>query len=197
MASVPVALGFALTTLVVGAGCQPPTEVTVALSTNLPCDEIDGTGLVIGSPEDVDTKDVLTVTPTCDGGRIGTLVVIPGEDREAVFAVKAVTGVGVLPEECLTGAARPTDVPGERGCIVARRELGFVPKTPLTLPMVMRRDCIAVSCDAGTTCVEGGVCVSARVVDPLRCSEPGGCDETSLGPVTSSDQDGGAGGGGP
>ena len=35
------------------------------------------------------------------------------------------------------------------------------------------------------------------VVDPLRCSEPGGCDETSLGPVTSSDQDGGAGGGGP
>lgn len=187
MLSVPVARRGALATLLcAGAGCQPPTEVTVALSTNVPCEAIDGTGLVVGTPDDVESKDVTSVTATCDDGRIGTMVILPGKDREAVFAVKVVTGVQVLAEECLTSTVRPTDVPGEKGCIVARRELGFLPQTPLTLPIEMRLECIGVSCPPGSTCVEGGACVGARIADPNRCADPGGCDETALGEVVSS-----------
>jgi hypothetical protein len=172
-------------------GCQPPTEISVVLTTNLACGEIAGTAVVVGTPSDVEGKDAATVTSACDQGRIGDIVLIPGKEREAAFVVKAVTGVGVLPEDCLVAETRPTDIPGQRGCIVARRELSFLPKTPLTLPIAMRRACIGVVCGAGKTCVEGGVCASATVKDPMRCADPGGCDETSLGVGS-----GGAGGAG-
>lgn len=173
-------------------GCQPPTEISVVLTTNLSCGEIDGTAVVVGAPSDVESKDAATVTSACELGRIGSIVLVPGKERDAAFVVKAVTGVGVLPEDCLAVETRPGDVPGQRGCIIARRELAFLPKTPLTVPIAMRRACIGVVCDPGSTCVEGGVCASAKVKDPMRCADPGGCDETSLGAVSS----GGVGGGG-
>jgi hypothetical protein len=162
-------------------GCLPPTQVTVVITTNVPCDTTEGTAIIVGSRDEVETKAPITITPTCEEGRIGTFVIAPGKDREATFVVKLVTGVGVLTDDCLISESQPDAEKGKKGCIVARRELSFVPQTPLTLPVLMRRACIGVICKTNETCAEDGVCVSDKIGDPLRCADPGGCDETSLG----------------
>ncbi|MFT3773307.1 MAG: hypothetical protein QM820_48630 [Minicystis sp.] len=166
-------------------GCRPPTEVMVVITTNVECSKLSGTAILVGHPDKnnpdyIEKKLAATITTTCEDGRIGSIVLIPGKDREAPFAVKILSGVDVLADDCVTSPKRPTDVKGQRGCIVARRELGFIPQTPLTLPILMRQACIGVPCAPGLTCVENGACVSDKVVDPFRCSLPGGCDETAL-----------------
>jgi hypothetical protein len=170
-------------------GCQPPTEITVLITTSADCADVDDTAIVVGSsPEDVATRDPATVTSMCTGGRIGSIVLIPSGSREAALAVEVVTGVEVLAEDCLKGTV--ANVPGAAtGCIYARRQLGFIPHTPLVLPIVMHRACIGVVCDPEQTCTETGACASATVVNPASCADPGGCDETTLGSA------GGTGGG--
>jgi len=180
--------------LVLGAcGCRPPTEVTVVITTNVACEKVTDTGIVVGTAADVEQKHAGTVTSTCTGGTVGSLVLVPSKARDAAFVVKVVTGVGVSTEDCLASPTRPTDVKGERGCIVARRELGFIPQTPLTLPIVMHQACIGVQCAPDQTCVEGGLCASDKV-DPHLCAGPGGCEESALGSGLASSSSGGMGG---
>jgi hypothetical protein len=169
--------------LVLGAcGCRPPTEVTIVITTNVACEKVTDTGIVVGSAADVEQKHVGTVTSTCTNGRIGTIVLVPSKARDAAFVVKVVSavGAGLSSEGCLANPTNPDDVKGERGCIVARRELGFIPQTPLTLPIVMHQACIGVQCAPDQTCIEGGVCASDKV-DPHLCAGPGGCEESALG----------------
>lgn len=170
-------------------GCQPPTEVTVVITTSAPCPHVDDTAIIVGnSSKDVETRDPATVTSLCTNGSIGSIVIVPAKNREAAFAVKVVTGVGALAEDCVKGLV--ANVPGAAtGCIYARRELGFIPETPLVLPIVMHVACIGVDCGPGETCVETGACASA-MVNPASCAEAGGCGETALGSAS------GTGGGG-
>jgi hypothetical protein len=172
----------ALAVLVLGSvTCRPPTQVMVVITTNIACADLQGTAVIVGTPADVDTKAAGTITTTCANGRIGAIALIPGASRDASFAIKVVTGVGVLADECITTPTRPTDVKGVRGCVVARRELGFIPQTPLTLPIEIHQACIGVICSPDQTCVEGGLCTSDKFRDPLLCAGPAGCDETDLG----------------
>jgi hypothetical protein len=181
--------------LVLGAcGCRPPTEVTIVITTNVACERVTDTGIVVGTSADVEQKHAGTVTSSCTNGRVGSIVLVPSKARDAAFVVKVVTGVGVSTEDCLANPKRPTDVQGERGCIVARRELGFIPQTPLTLPIVMHEACIAVQCAQDQTCVEGGHCVSDKIADPKQCADAGGCGETSLVMSSGSSSSGGTGG---
>ena len=72
---------------------------------------------------------------------IGTFVVVPnqGNGSSESFAVLVVTGDG--DSNCRAAAGYP-------GCIVARRELSFLPHTPLTLPIAMDKACVNVTCAA-------------------------------------------------
>jgi hypothetical protein len=174
-----------LTALAVGhvAACQAPTEVTLAISTNVDCAKLQGTAIVVGKDgKDTDGRDPATITQACLRGRIGDIVLLPGQSREGSFAVKIVAAVGdgVRPEDCLAGTVTGAQQ-GERGCIVARRELSFIPHQPLDLPIALHRACIGVPCNADQTCVEDGHCETAHVGDPALCAGPGGCNEASLG----------------
>jgi hypothetical protein len=174
-----------LAALVLGhvAACQAPTEVTLAITTNVDCAEVQGTAIVVGkNGKDVDGRDPATITQACTRGRIGTVVLLPGASRDGSFAVKlvAAVGEGVLPEDCLAGTVTSVKK-GLRGCIVARRELSFIPHEPLDLPIALHRACIGVVCGEEETCVEDGSCQSAVIGNPTSCAGPGGCNESSLG----------------
>jgi alpha-tubulin suppressor-like RCC1 family protein len=71
-------------------------------------------------------------------------------------------------------AAECTDDGELKGCIIARRKLGFVPHTHLKVPVVLYLACEGVKCAADTTCSYLGQCVPAQV-DPTACATPDGC----------------------
>jgi hypothetical protein len=186
----------ALATVGVAAGCEAPTEVTLVLTTNVSCATLktQGTTITVGSADEIEDKAPVAVTDNCVASAsgvntIGTFVVVPSHGRSDAFAVRVVTGVDRTASECAQGGGQAPDY---TGCIVARRDLAFVPHTPLTLPIVMRQDCVNIPCIAQgseqETCVDG-TCVSATITDPARCGGAG-CSELTL-------LDGGAGTGGP
>jgi hypothetical protein len=73
----------------------------------------------------------------------------------------------------------PKDAPKDGGCIVARREIAFVPHTPLKLPIELDQVCLGFKCPEGKTCVldKNGMatCKSQKV--PPGCNDVGqtGC----------------------
>jgi hypothetical protein len=163
---------LASASLVVVVSCLGPTEVTLVLTTDVPCSAQRGTSIAVGDSGDIAASAPVTVTGDCalaadggmqDGGtlavpaEIGTLVVVPSGSRSASFTVQIVTAVDPVgqPGDC---AAL-----GYQGCIVARRQLSFIPHTPLTLPIEMTLDCVNVSCTAEQTCYHAH-CVTADTV---------------------------------
>ncbi|MCC6558094.1 MAG: hypothetical protein IT372_34535, partial [Polyangiaceae bacterium] len=164
-------------------GCRAPTQVTVEVSTDVPCAELRGVTLTVGEPGALEALSPTTATDACAQGdprsRVGSIVVVPSDEIDDAFGLRIVGGVD--------GEADACAAPDYAGCIVARREMRFVPHTELYLPVVLRGSCKDVPCDATTTCVLGE-CVPAVVIDPGACVDPEACGEGSLG--------GGAGGAG-
>ena len=157
--------------LALAAACRDPTQITLDVTTDVPCAELRGTVFRVGRPGELANAPPATVVPSCvDGeGHVGTLVLVPSGDKSENVALSVVSGRGVDPESCIDGA---------KGCVFARRALRFLPHTPLRLPIKMSAVCAGVPCGADQTCVEGA-CVSAAV-DPSLCVGAG-CDEGKLG----------------
>jgi len=181
------------------AGCRDPTQVTVELSTDVTCaDTPDGfrdLHIFVGKPGSLRSRP--DASEPCDSARgedLGTIVLVPSREDDAAFAVRVVAGVGVPADACVEPSYALTEEQQTegRGCIVARRSLGFLPHKPLRLPIVLRASCLNVPCDEDTTCVRGS-CVSARV-NLDTCAEASGCTEDSLGGAGVGGS-GGAGGG--
>ncbi len=175
------ALGGAVALFTV-ASCLAPTEVTLVLTTDVPCSTVaanGGTSITVGTDGDVETKSPVTITTNCDSSSgsdnaIGTLVVVPSGGSNDSFAVRIVTGVQSNVSECNAASSY-------KGCIVARRDLAFVPHTPLTLPIAMRMDCVNVDCTSTQTCVDG-ICKDDRIASPASCIGEG-CGELTLASV--------------
>lgn len=135
-------------------GCQSPTQISFVVTTDIPCDQVTETGVAVSSSKDLESRDFSTTAPGCNGGKLGTLVVIPsGDDRGAEVAVRIVTGLGHAAQDCV-------DNKFKGGCVVARRIIRFLPHTPLTAHVTMAAACRDNPCDPTSTC-EKGVCVSA------------------------------------
>jgi len=170
--------------LVGAVACESPTEVTLVLTTNLPCGTLNGTTITVGTADEIEEKAPVAQTEPgqCSVGSlgvntIGTFVLVPSQGRSAAFAVRIVSGVGNRQaSDCAEGGGQPPDY---SGCIVARRELAFVPHTPLTLPILMSKECENIPCTAQETCVEGE-CVPSIIPDPNHCVGSAGCSETTL-----------------
>jgi hypothetical protein len=155
--------------LIAVASCRDATEVTLVLTTNVPCKMLNGTTITVGSASEVDSKSPLTDTHQCDAnGNIGTLVLFPSSSSDASFAVRIVSGVGIQEAGGCSG-------PDYKGCIVARRELSFVPHTSLTLPIEITLECLNNPCDSASSdllsCYAGQGCGSAKV----SCATSGTC----------------------
>jgi hypothetical protein len=157
-------------------GCRSPTQITLAISTDLDCSARLVTSISEGLPEEVAHVAPATTTAQCAGaGEIGTLVFVPSHARDDRIAVQVVTAVGVPLESCRPPAFG-------KDCIVATRSLHYIPHASLTLPIVMRNACRGIVCPDGQTCSKS-VCVSAEI-DPSTCTEPAGCAEP--GPIDAS-----------
>jgi alpha-tubulin suppressor-like RCC1 family protein len=169
MRAVSVVLPSAIA-LALGVSCRDPTEITIDLTTDAPCPSLNTTRIAVGAPAELDNLADSTTTDACNGGSIGSIVLVPSGDKSAQVGVRVVTGVSRRASDCVAGSID--------GCIVARRVLRYLPHTPLHMTIAMRSACIGVSCPSDQTCVEGK-CTSA-VVDPGQCVGAG-CDETGLG----------------
>jgi hypothetical protein len=181
--SLLVPAAVALATL---SGCQPPTQITLELSTDIPCNgTFGGASIFVGSKGEVEDQPATTTTTACNAGtgRIGSLVVVPSAGSDSEVAIKVVGGRNWSPDRCGMGDALPA---AGDGCVVARRILRFVPQTPLELPIALRDSCVGVECPADQTCANG-LCVSAEVAAPETCGEPGACDDSALFPQASGD----------
>lgn len=158
------------------AGCRDATQVTLVLTTDVDCKQAITTTITTAAPGAANAVPAAS-TSTCQAsGDIGTLVLVPSGERNGHVDVEVVTAVGVPAAACTRPAYGP-------GCIVARRSLGFIPYTGLTLPIAMRDACRGVICGPADTCVSGQ-CRSASV-NPDACEAPGGCTEAQLGPPAS------------
>lgn len=153
------------------SGCRTPTQLTVEVTTDVPCAEIRGTTITVSKVLGLESTRAASTSTTCVGGRIGALVVVPSGARNADLAIKVVTGVRSDPAACAP--------PSYAGCMVARRALRFLEHDELLVPVVMRRSCLDVPCGEDQTCVQGK-CVSATV-EAEKC-KGAGCDEATLSP---------------
>ncbi|MFO0666150.1 MAG: hypothetical protein U0174_19510 [Polyangiaceae bacterium] len=138
--------------------CGKPTQVTFEIRTDVPCGSVKGVAISIGRPGTIELAAPATVTNDCRGGVIGTIATIPSGDKRASIALRVTLGVDTLVENC-TAANK------YKGCIVARRELAFVPDTELEVPVGLYLGCKDVPCDERTTCKVGSGCIPATV-DP-------------------------------
>lgn len=159
-------------------GCKDPTEVTIEVTTDVPCTGTTGvraTNVVVGLLGDggIEDRPPSSTQTRCADGYVGTLVVVPSGAKDDPIAFKVTTGLGKSPDDCPAA--------GGPGCIVARRALRFLPSTKLEVPIVMRGRCEGVVCDPTSTCVKGA-CVPATIPDPSTCASPGGCGEELLAP---------------
>jgi len=98
-------------------------------------------------------------------GFVGTLTIVPAQDGVSTAAIRVVLGVGRDPDTCRVGATQT------EGCIIARRQLSFVRRNTLKIPIRLHAICNGQLCDADTTCNALGRCVSAQ----LQCDASGGC----------------------
>ena len=139
------------------------------------CQEIgSGTAITVGvEPTDTETRIatgfVTARTTQCDDdtGRIGTLVVTPGESGSRASVVVVAGYKGKDSATCMP--------PLYEGCIVARRRFAFSEHTRLRMPIVIDPDCAGVPCDAFSTCSNGALlrlrdALHRRRVRKARCA---------------------------
>ncbi len=165
------------------AGCRSPTQITVQVSTNVPCSAWQGAAISVGElGPTLETKPAATTSTYCGAnGYLGSVVAVPSGAENASVAFRIVGAVGETLEEC-------TENPANGGCIVARRALNFIPNDTLTLSVPLLSSCEGIVCDPESTCVQG-TCRPATIADPSACAASA-CGEGALSPP-----DGGADGG--
>ena len=163
-----------LTAIVIAVSCRDATQITVDITTDVPC---------VGLPNDAgatapaepglfskngrvalwltDPTTPQTVARSCtpDGARsrVGTIAIVPsGSSDDRVSVTVAIDSKDPTRSELCNQTAPSPD------CIVARRTVGFIPHTPLTLPIHLSLACAGVDCEKGYTC-DNGSCVPADV----------------------------------
>ncbi len=156
------------------AACRSPTQITLDISTDALCVDVDETHVALGQLGAIEGATPSAVTRACQKGsgaysRIGDLVIVPHKNKDETIGIEVWVGVGQPTEAC-----HPPDYDG--GCIVARRALAFQPHDPITLPIELDVSCLDIPCGATQTC-RNGTCVDAFLEDPKSCSDPAGCGE--------------------
>ncbi len=165
--------------------CRAPTQITVELRSDLGCDVLQsrGVSLSASSPERAETSAPLVVARDCKnagaGNSVGTMVLVPSGDPDALVGIRAVVGVGKNAEDCSS--------PDYNDCIVARREVRFQEHTSLLVKIDLKASCQGNPCDPRSTCVNEKECRGIEI--PEGECEGDGCGEEVLPPGN-----GGAGG---
>jgi hypothetical protein len=148
------------------ASCQGATQMQLRILTDLPCNQVRGVAIAAGSPPgSVESAAPATITQQCGAnGEIGTLVLTPEQSKSSEIAIKVVMGVDRDVNNC---------GPDGAGCVIARRQLSYIPREAIELPIYMLLVCIGVPCDESSTCAANGKCVDKRISNPADCQGRG------------------------
>lgn len=168
--------------MAIGAGtaCRSSTQVTLTIHTPLDCTKVKGVAITAGAPGAIEDVDPNSVTYTCEGGSIGTVVIVPSDSPEARASVKVVLGYDIDVGQCTAEDDYAAGPPPEKGCIVARRSFNFIEYGGFFLPIDLRSDCLGKACGPAETCFKGA-CVPADVdLEKQGCATPGACVDDSL-----------------
>lgn len=152
--------------LVASFSCKDATQARVVLRTNVPYQPGISVALWANGASDAADPAVVSNEPWLADGELGDVMITPQDQKDERLALRVVLGIRRDPRTCTRDNAA--------GCIVARRNLAFVPHAALRVPVVMHLACDGVVCDDSSTCDYLGKCVSAAV-DPLACASPDGC----------------------
>lgn len=169
----------ALAAAITLTSCNTPTQVTVLVTTDVPCQYWKGAIVSVGTWDSLEEAGIGSSTDNCtetEGGvRIGEIVVVPKDGKNDKFAIKVIGGVDSTAKACL-------ETGDYSGCIVARRTLNFIPHGDIRLPIFLSSSCEGVPCSArkNETCVFGA-CVSANIPKPELCEDsPQACSDGVL-----------------
>lgn len=178
----PVAMG-----IVLAVACQTATQVTLQITTDVPCDRVGPIAITTGtdaSQAAARAMSASTVRPTCKPiadrpgvNDLGTLVIAPGANRTKPFNVQ------------VTLQVERQDRTGMETIWAKRRVTGFVGGRDAPLPIHLEGACANMVCSESTSC-RAGVCEEIPVVDP-GCD--GGCPPPPPPIDAGPDADGGAG----
>ena len=142
--------------------CLDPTQITLEISTDIPCSELHETSISSGTLAQLESRPAVATTAHCEPatGRVGSIVLVPGQSGDAATRVVAAFGARKTADECVAAGFKG-------GCIVARRSVRYVSHTRLRLPVRLEGVCADMPCKADETCVNGQ-CVPAMVdCDPI------------------------------
>jgi hypothetical protein len=133
-------------------GCRTPTQITVELSTTVPCSSSPITTLQVGSPADVDNRDPVLRTADCHAsGHIGTITIVPSGADDASFALKVLLAHGGRTiEDCRLAELESGSL---SHCIISKRELKFQPHSELSVPIELQDSPLGICQDGG--CADG------------------------------------------
>jgi hypothetical protein len=155
--------------------CLDPTEITLAVSTDVRCEDTKGTSFTGGAMGTIEGTQPNTTTSACTGGgEIGTLVATPNDSKDTGASFLIAMGVDRPVNEC-------TPQNHYKGCVVQRRSIRYVKHKPINLPVKMWLVCKDVECDKDSTCARNGKCVPANIVDAEACAS-GDCYPTGDSP---------------
>lgn len=151
------------------AACLEPTQIEMTVRTDVPYAPGRSVAIAVAKSGMTDATEPATTAeePWGADGAIGSVVLLPSDDRDEPISVRVVMGLGRDPATCTT--AEPT------GCIFARRRLSFVPHEPLVLPVTLYAACAGVPCDENSTCTALGTCVPSTI-DPSDCADGKSCE---------------------
>lgn len=144
--------------LLLGAvACQEPTQIRLEISADASCQDIVATSISVGTPADVESRAAVAEHEGCEGGKVGTLVLIPSGEPDEEISVRIVAGLGKTPAACVADGFKKVAA-SEVGCIVARRTLRFEPNETVVVSARLSAACLDKPCSAGSSC-ELGQCV--------------------------------------
>jgi alpha-tubulin suppressor-like RCC1 family protein len=147
------------------SGCLEPTQITLEVRTDLPCSDVGETAIFVGPPGQLPLLPQAATQACSASGTlnlIGTYAAVPqdGAIELSTRVVLATKGISVL-TDCIPSK-------NWSGCVVARRNVSFLPRRSLTVPVELLLVCEGIGCDDNSTCTSIGLCGSSQV-DSSAC----------------------------
>ena len=162
----------ALGVAALGASCRAATEITVTLTTDVPCATLPVSIRVGGTAVQADARGAQAAGDlACSGADLGTIVLVPSGAKDDTVALEVIAAADGDAAACASPASLGPH------CIVARRKISYLPHTSLPLPIALHAKCQGIVCGADATCVADGGCRNAT------CDASRGCEEGTLGPA--------------
>ncbi len=172
----------ALAVLVFLVACREPTTIVLTITTDVSCADVATAGGVdvrVGAPSTVETSPSTQIAALdCNGGNIGSIAIVPrasNDEQVGIFVAVASTANKSIAQ----GRSADCNSASPGNCVIARRILGFVPHTTLTLPIHLGVACAGVTCPEGQTCdPNDGQCHETDQCsrEPQSCTVPPSAD---------------------